>query len=119
MASETASELASVADWNAAREASFERPVLVYKHSATCPTSAWAQRNIDTWSDDHADWPVYRVTVQSARPVSNQIADDLSLRHETPQAIIVHKGEVIEHLNHNHVTPDRLTEALRKLDLPV
>jgi bacillithiol system protein YtxJ len=112
-----ASEMTSVADWNAAREASFERPVLVYKHSATCPTSAWAQRNIDAWSGDHADWPVHRVTVQSARPVSDQIAEDLSLRHETPQAIIVRNGKMVKHLNHNRVSPDRLSDALHELDL--
>lgn len=113
-----ASELTTVDDWNAARNASFERPVLIYKHSATCPTSAWAERNIRSWGDDHPDWPVYRVTVQSARAVSNQIADDLSLRHETPQAIIVQHGKVVAHRNHNHVTPDELTDALHHSDLP-
>lgn len=113
-----ADELTSVADWNAARKASFEHPVLVYKHSATCPTSAWAQRNVDTWAEDHADWPVYRVTVQSARPMSDQIADDLSVRHETPQAIIVRNGKAVKDFSHNHVSPDHLTDALHELDTP-
>lgn len=111
-------ELTDVSDWNAAREASFEHPVLIYKHSATCPTSAWAERNVSNWHEEHPDWPVYQVTVQSARPVSDQIADDLPLRHETPQAIVVHDGEAVAHLNHNHVSADRLTEAIRALNLP-
>ena len=113
-----ASELTTTDDWKAAREASFEQPVLVYKHSATCPTSAWAQRNIDAWAEDHSQWPVYRVTVQSSRSVSDQIADDLSLRHETPQAIVVHNGEAVGDLSHNHVSSEELTGITREFDLP-
>ena len=113
-----ASELTTISDWNAARETSFEQPVLIYKHSATCPTSAWAARNVGTWSEAHTGTPVYQVTVQSARPVSNQIANDLSLRHETPQAIVVHQGQAIAHRNHSRVTPDELTDAFQNTDLP-
>lgn len=113
-----ASELTTVSDWNAARKASFEQPVLIYKHSATCPTSAWAARNVRSWCEEHTEKPVYQVTVQSARPISNQIANDLGLRHETPQAIVVYQGQAVAHRNHSRVTPDELTDALQNTDLP-
>lgn len=109
--------LTSLSDWEAARQASHKQPVLIYKHSAICPASAWAERNVQTWQSDHTDYPVYRVVVQSAREVSDQIADDLNLRHETPQAIFVHQGDVVAHENHHGVSAERLTKALHRLKL--
>ncbi len=109
-------DLESIADWTTARSASKQQPIFVYKHSATCPTSAWAQRNV--LNSECNGVPVYRVTVQKARDVSNQIATDLNVRHETPQIIVVYDGAAVGHCNHGRVTPEEIETLTQDLHSP-
>ena len=93
-----------------ARERSFGEPVVLYKHSLTCPVSTWAQQQMRQLSREE-DPPVYALVVQESRPLSNEIAARLSIRHETPQAIVLYRGRPIFHASHRRVTADRVREA--------
>lgn len=61
----------------------------------------------------NSDVPIYKVVVQESRPVSDEIADTLDLRHETPQAILLHEKEPVFEASHFDVTVDALQEALQ------
>lgn len=108
-------ELTSDADWDAAREASHDRPVVIFKHSNACPTSGRANREMSQLAES-GDAPVYRVTVQTHRPVSNRIADDLDTRHETPQVFVLSGGTPVFDTSHFKVKADVVREAMEKKD---
>ena len=80
------------ADLDAALEASHQRPVVIFKHSASCPFSAAAQ--IEVAHAKH-DLDVYGIVVQYTPELKEEIADRLGIEHKSPQAIVVHQGKAI------------------------
>lgn len=94
-----------------AREHSQQEPVVLYKHSVTCPVSAAAQQQMQQLTK-REDPPVYALVVQESRPLSNEIASSLAIRHETPQVIVLYKGRPVFQASHRHVTADRVREAV-------
>lgn len=103
--------LKSQSDWEAARAASEEAPVLLFKHSSACPVSARALDEMATLATE-TNLPAYKVVVQDARPVSNAIEAALDVRHETPQAILLRDGQPIFHTSHFDVTAETLRDEL-------
>ena len=95
--------------------ASSDRPLLLFKHSHTCGTSAEALDELVSHLNDHpaTDASYAMVTVQTHREVSNAVARKLGVRHETPQALLVHAGRVVWSASHFRVTAASVGHALR------
>lgn len=55
--------------------------------------------------------PVHEVVVQRHREVSQRLAVQFGVRHESPQVFVVAHGAVTWHSSHNGVTPARITAA--------
>jgi bacillithiol system protein YtxJ len=94
-------------------EESQTRPLLVFKHSYTCGTSAEAlDQLLDhlNTGEHHARYAM--VTVQTHREVSNAIAARLGVRHQTPQAILVREGKVVWTASHFRVNAAEIGRAL-------
>ena len=108
--------ITSESDWTEALDRSSEGPVLVFKHSATCPVSGTANQEMHELAGEDLV-PIYRVVVQDSRAVSNEIASELDVRHETPQAILVQDQEAVFDTSHFNVTEDTLREELRRHSL--
>ncbi|PSQ97267.1 MAG: bacillithiol system redox-active protein YtxJ [Bacteroidetes bacterium SW_9_63_38] len=106
--------LDSESAWTAAQEHSDDTPVLVYKHSSTCPVSSKAQTEVEKLLSD-GSLPVYRVVVQDHRAVSDLIEEELGIRHETPQAILLHNQDPVFDTSHFDVTAETLRDALNRL----
>src|SRR6185369_15182699 len=93
---------------------SSERPALLFKHSVACPISARALREFESFLESADSTVIYRlITVQTAHPVSDEAATRLSLRHETPQAILVNNGREVWNASHHDITSASLQEAVR------
>ena len=94
--------------------ASTNKPVLLFKHSYSCGVSAEALDELIAHLDqDAADVTYAMVTVQTHREVSNAVAKQLGIRHETPQAILVRDGQVVWSASHFRVNAASLGKALR------
>lgn len=74
---------------------SSEKPQLIYKHSHRCSVCILAKEELenvaDTISDDVS---LYMLNVINQREVSNAVASELDIRHESPQVILLQDGEV-------------------------
>lgn len=108
-------ELKSVSELDQALSESKERPVLLFKHSNACPVSARALREFKshlTAADPNVSYKI--ITVQTARPVSNEVAQRLQVQHETPQAILIRDGREIWNASHFDITEAALEDAIRK-----
>lgn len=91
-----------------------ERPLLLFKHSVTCGTSAEAlDELIDHLNEDKLDARYAIVTVQSHRELSNAVSARLGVRHETPQALLIRNGRVIWSASHFRVTAAAVQSAIR------
>lgn len=101
----------------AALAASEEAPVLLFKHSATCGVSFFARREVQQLTEE-GDPPVFEVVVQQARDISNSISEMFSIRHASPQAILVKGRKAVWNASHGSIT-DRALRAATKSVLPL
>jgi len=88
---------------------SHNEPVILFKHSTTCPISASAYRQMSKVSGD-----VSLVVVQRARDVSNEVEARTGIRHESPQAIVLRNGEAVWTASHFDITSDAVEKAVRE-----
>src|ERR1041384_2024976 len=82
-ASPQQSHFMPVADTNTLRELltrSESEPVILFKHSLTCPVSARAYRQMSELAA-----PVSLVVIQEARAVSREVEQLTGVQHESPQ----------------------------------
>jgi bacillithiol system protein YtxJ len=95
-------------------EESESRPVLLFKHSGSCGTSAYALDELrDVLDRPQADAVRYAVVVvQSDRETSNAVATRLGVRHETPQALLLRGGRVVWNASHHRLTADVIARAV-------
>ena len=92
---------------------SADRPVLLFKHSYSCGTSAEALDELLAHLSETPKAARYAmVTVQTHRDVSNAVAQRLGVRHETPQALLVRGGRVVWSASHFRVTADAVARAI-------
>lgn len=84
-------EITTLEEWDEIIAKSSERGQVVLKHSTTCPVSANALREYEEYlknaPNQEADYTLVKVI--ESRPVSNKIAEDLNVKHESPQIIYV------------------------------
>lgn len=96
-------------------EGSFTRPVLVFKHSLTCGTSAWAHEEVEALLDGPPlPVDICVVQVQASRALSNAIAERLGVRHQSPQALLVRHGRVVWHASHHHLSRAAMAAAIQQ-----
>ena len=85
---------------------STKKPVIVFKHSNACSISARAYREMEKLDD------VNILEVQSARSISNEVADLTGVRHETPQLIILRDGKAVWNASHFDVVAAEVMKAV-------
>ncbi len=85
-----------------------QQPVVIFKHSLTCPISSSAFERMKGY-----DGAVELVEVQRARALSNEIAQRFGVRHESPQIIVVRNGQVLWDASHFKITSEAVAEAVR------
>jgi len=96
------------------REVAESSPILIiFKHSRTCATSIAARERLV--AVDYMLPNMYEVVVQDSPELSQLITDELSLRHETPQVLVIQNGEVVYHRDHNDIRGDQLVDFVKNL----
>jgi len=95
--------------------ASGGRIQLILKHSQSCAVSFFAKQNLD--SVPLEEWPEMdrsMVEVVRFRPISQYIAQKTSVRHQSPQVLVIANGEVIFHASHSEVNKVNIQQAYEK-----
>jgi bacillithiol system protein YtxJ len=90
---------------------SHESPVLLFKHSSTCPISARAYRQMQEVKS-----PVSIVVVQRSRDISREVESRTGVQHETPQALVLRNGQAVWTASHFEITADAVEQALRNAE---
>ncbi|UFT98065.1 bacillithiol system redox-active protein YtxJ [Radiobacillus kanasensis] len=79
------------------------------KHSLTCPISARAKSAFDAFQEE-AEVPLFILHVQDARELSNGIAEQFGIKHESPQVLAFSGKNVVWHDSHNQIKLETLKE---------
>ncbi|MCK0131158.1 bacillithiol system redox-active protein YtxJ [Flavobacteriaceae bacterium F08102] len=84
------------------REKSHEKLQLIFKHSRTCGISRGVIKQFEKSIDpDKATY--YYLDLLSYRAISNAIAEQFGVRHESPQLLVIKDGKVIAHDSHYEI----------------
>ena len=88
-------------------EQSFERPVVLLKHSTTCGISSGVYREVSLVGSD-----VNVIVIQTHREISNAIATRTGVRHESPQAIVLREGKPVYYASHYDIEAQHIEAKL-------
>jgi bacillithiol system protein YtxJ len=87
---------------------------IIFKHSTRCSISLMAKRRLEL-DGDHLpeNLPVYFLDLIKYRDVSNQVAQDFQVHHQSPQLLLIKDGECILDQSHGGISVE---EALSELN---
>ena len=91
---------------------SHEAPVVLFKHSTSCPISSRAHSQMSKVSTGVAG-QISLVVVQRASELSRRVAEQTGIRHESPQAIVLRNGQAVWSASHFDITTEAVAEAVR------
>ena len=83
----------------------------IFKHSQRCPISSRAERVVSA-VEDTLDIPIFLVIVHDERELSQTIAADFAVKHESPQLILVKEGKALWHASHYDITEKAIRESI-------
>jgi len=76
-----------------------------------------AQREVMQYRSAQPEIPVYLISVRRRRDVSRYIEEQTGIQHESPQLIVLRRGEVIASASHDEVTADTISVFVGKRSL--
>jgi bacillithiol system protein YtxJ len=93
---------------DAAIQHSFTDDVVIFKHSTRCSISSMA---LDRLIRGGLKQNFYFLDLLQHRDLSQRIAEIFSVHHESPQLLLIRKGECIFEASHLEISVDAVNEA--------
>ncbi|PLK45019.1 MULTISPECIES: bacillithiol system redox-active protein YtxJ [Emticicia] len=96
------------------RQKSFQHPVLVFKHSTTCSISAASLGRMErAWDTTKARGiEPYYLDLLQFRGISNKIAQDFAVEHQSPQVLLIKNGACVYDASHFDIRFDELVNQV-------
>lgn len=108
-------ELKSVNQIDEIREESKEKSVLIFKYSSRCSLSQMALDRLErNWKESEMpDVKPYFLDLISYREISNKLAHEFDVEHESPQVLIIAKGKSVYDQSHMGIEYGRIRDAIK------
>lgn len=85
------------------------RPQVIFKHSTRCSISSVAKNRLErSIQSDEVDF--YFLDLITFRAISNKIAADFKVYHESPQVLLIRNGECIYDESHSGIDMEEIIE---------
>lgn len=107
-------------NWNVLREESEleeivrrseSRPQVIFKHSTRCSISSVAKSRLER-SKALPDADFHYLDLISYRNISNKIAQVFGIHHESPQVLVIKKGECVYDESHMAINMSDIEEGM-------
>ncbi|EAY27904.1 bacillithiol system redox-active protein YtxJ [Microscilla marina] len=96
---------------------SYNIPVVLFKHSVSCGLSAMVKYQLEEeWSFQVKDLSFYYLDLINYRDISNKIAEEFDILHQSPQIVVLHKGQPVANTSHYAIGVSWLKEQLSVLN---
>ncbi len=93
------------------RELSKTRPQVIFKHSSRCSISTMAKSRLERDEQPEAG-DFYFLDLLKHRSLSNQIAEDFAVPHESPQVILIKNTACVYEESHSGIQMDEIAEQI-------
>jgi bacillithiol system protein YtxJ len=92
-------------------QASQEKPLVIFKHSTRCSISSTALSRLErAW--DAEQTPAFYLDLIAYRPISGLIAEKFNVEHQSPQVLVIDKGNCTYSATHWDISMDELKPHL-------
>ncbi|MCP4441964.1 MAG: bacillithiol system redox-active protein YtxJ [Aureispira sp.] len=106
-------DLTSIEELENILQESHQHPVAIFKHSTRCSISSTAKNRLERgWNFESNQVTPYFLDLIAHRNVSNAIADQLGVVHQSPQLIVIKNGKAVYDASHMTIYVDDITEVL-------
>lgn len=86
---------------------SANRPQVIFKHSSRCSISSMARNRLDKNAFPRGI-DFYFLDILNHRNISNKIASDFMVHHESPQVLLINKGACVYDESHSGIQMDEI-----------
>lgn len=88
-------------------------PCVIFKHSTRCSISSMALNRFErNWSFENKEVQPYFLDLIANRDISNAIAEQFDVRHESPQMLIIKNGQCVFNSSHQMIRVDDIQSEL-------
>lgn len=87
------------------------RPQVIFKHSTRCSISAVAMQRLKRGMVP-GEFDFYYLDLIAYRSLSNQVADQFDVPHESPQILVIRNGQCVYDESHMSISADEIIENL-------
>lgn len=92
---------------------SFLRPQLIFKHSTRCSISRFVLSDfISNYGFSEQEFGAWYLDLLAYRSISNAVAVQFNVEHQSPQLLVIKNGKVIAHASHEAISTILLSEFL-------
>lgn len=96
------------------KKVSNDQPVIIFKHSTRCPVShmalSWFEKS---WKEEEMENVTpYYLDLINHRGISNKIAEEFDVQHESPQLLVIRNGSCTYHTSHSSISYKELQKNL-------
>ena len=85
------------------------KPQVIFKHSTRCSISSVAKNRLER-STQYDEIDFHYLDLIKYRPVSNKIARDYNVYHQSPQILMIRNGECIYDESHSAIVMEDIIE---------
>jgi len=89
-----------------------DKPQVIFKHSTRCVISTIAKKRLER-SQSPQGMDFHFLDLLAHRSLSNKIANDFSVHHESPQVLIIKNGECVYNESHSGITIDEIIDQAK------
>ena len=91
------------------KELSKSKPQLIFKHSSRCSISAVAKSRLERATPpENVDF--YFLDLIKNRDISNKVAEEFFVNHESPQVLLIKNGKSVYDESHSGINMDDIKE---------
>lgn len=89
---------------------STDRPQVIFKHSTRCSVSSMAKNRLDK-KDAPEGMDFYYLDLLKYRSLSNKIAADFGVHHQSPQILVIKGGKSVYDESHSSIILEDIEAA--------
>jgi bacillithiol system protein YtxJ len=93
------------------KELSKQKPQIIFKHSTRCSISSVVKSRLER-SGELFNADFYYLDLVQFRHISNRIAEDFKVYHESPQLLLIKNGDCIYEESHSGILIDEIAAQL-------
>lgn len=88
---------------------------LLFKHSTRCHISAMSLKFFEREWEEQEGVNTYFIDLIADRAISNAVAETFQVYHESPQVLLIYKGECIYDESHQGIQASELLKQIKAI----